>query len=392
MTTLVATDIATRAIHAGLDPDPATGALLTPIHQTTTYRQDAVGVDRGYTYSRAGNPTVAALEKRLGALEDAPPAVCFASGMAAETALCLALLESGDHIIVSDVVYGGTVRLLRQILGRFGIETSFVDASTPNNARSAIRAETRLVFIETPANPTLKLTDIAAVADVCREAGVPLAVDNTFLTAILQQPLELGADISLYSTTKFIEGHNATIGGAIVSRDEALLEKLRFVRKTIGAIQSPLDAWLTVRGIGTLPWRIRQHSEHALRVAQWLEARPRVTVVNYPGLPSFPQHDLALRQQDASGGVLSFEIEGGVEAGIRFMNAVRLCALAENLGAVETLITHPASMTHGDVPREQRAAAGITDGLIRLSVGLESPDDIIADLAQALEAAGEVGR
>ncbi|MCZ6834731.1 MAG: PLP-dependent aspartate aminotransferase family protein [Planctomycetota bacterium] len=386
MTTLVANDIATLAIHAGHEPDPFTGALLTPIYQTTTYRQEAVGVDRGYTYSRAGNPTVAALEKRLGALENAPPAVCFSTGMAATTALFFALLQSGDHVVVSDVVYGGTVRLLNQILSKYGVTADFVDGADPRNIQEAIRPNTKLVFIETPANPTLKLTDIEAVSVICREAGIPLVVDNTFLTAALQQPFELGAGISLYSTTKFIEGHNSTLGGAIVTRDESLLEQLRFVRKTLGAPQSPLEAWLTLRGLTTLPWRMKLHSEHALRIARWLETHPSVEAVHYPDLESFPQRELAQKQQQNGGGVLAFEVVGGIKSGVQVMNSLKLCSLAENLGAVETLVTHPVSMTHGDVPPEQRAETGITDGLIRLSVGLESPDDIIADLAQALNA------
>ena len=252
---------------------------------------------------------------------------------------------------------------------------------------AAITPRTRLVFVETPANPTLKLTDIAAVAEVVRRAGVPLAVDNTFLTPVLQRPLDLGADVSVYSTTKHIEGHNGTVGGALTSRDETLLERLRFIRKSIGSIQSPFESWLTLRGIKTLPLRMRQHSAHAQAVAEWLGGHPRVTRVLYPGLPSFPQHELAVRQHRRHGGILAFEVEGGLAAGTALMNAVRLCALAESLGAVETLITHPASMTHGDVPREQRERAGITDGLVRLSVGLEDPGDVIADLEQAIDAA-----
>ena len=377
----------TRAVHAGQGPDPGTGAILTPIFQSTTYVQQAVGVHKGHTYSRASNPTVSVLEACLGELEDAPPSVCFSTGMAAETALALALLRSGDHVVVSEVCYGGTVRLLREILSGFGVEASFVDAKSPAVVAAAITPRTRLVFVETPANPTLALTDIAAVAAVCRQAGVLLAVDNTFQTPVLQRPLDLGADISVYSTTKHIEGHNSTVGGALTSRDAALLERLRFVRKSVGSIQSPFESWLTLRGIKTLPLRLRQHSAHAQAVASWLEAHPRVTRVLYPGLPSFPQHELALRQQRGHGGILAFEIEGGLVAGTALMNAVRLCALAESLGAVETLVTHPASMTHGDVPREQRERAGVTDGLVRLSVGLEDPADIIADLGQAIEVA-----
>lgn len=386
MSTVPFPDLSTKAVRAGRSPDPSTGAILTPITQSTTYVQQAVGVHHGHTYSRASNPTVSALETCLGALEDAPPSVCFSSGLAAETALFLALLRAGDHVVVSDVVYGGTVRVLRELFAGLGVESTFVDAADPSDVRRAIRATTRLLFIESPGNPTLKLTDIAAIAAIAREADLPLAVDNTFLTPVLQRPLDLGATISLYSTTKYIEGHNATIGGAITTRDVPLLERLRFVRKSVGSIQSPFEAWLTLQGLKTLPLRIRRHSDSAQEIARWLSSHPAVTRVLYPGLRSHPQHDLARRQhaENRHSGIVSFEVRGGVEAGISVINAVRLCSLAENLGAAESLITHPASMTHADVPREQRESIGLTDGLIRLSVGLESPDDIIADLEQAL--------
>ena len=375
---------ATTAVRGGLTPDPATGAVLTPIYQSTTYHQQAVGVHKGFTYSRAANPTVSALEAALGALEDTPPAVCFATGMAAISSLFLAVLKAGDHVVVSDVVYGGTVRLFQQILTNFGVEASFVDTADPNAVARAIRPNTRLVFIETPANPTLKLTDIAAIVKVAHKAGVKVAVDNTFLTPVLQRPLDLGADITLLSTTKYIEGHNSTVGGSIATRDEALIERLRLVRKTLGCIQSPQESWLTLRGLKTLPLRLQQHSSNAQKVAEWLEQHPKVARVHFPGLASFPQLALAQTQQALPGGILAFELRGGAEAGIQLMNTVRLCILAENLGAVETLITHPASMTHGDVPREIRGRTGITDGLVRLSVGLENPGDIISDLESAL--------
>ena len=375
---------ATTAVRGGLVPDPATGAVLTPIYQSTTYHQEAVGVHKGFTYSRAANPTVSALETALGALEDTPPAVCFATGMAAISTLFLAVLKSGDHVVVSDVVYGGTVRLFQQVLANFGVEASFVDTSDPVAVAQAIQGNTKLVFIETPANPTLKLTDIAAVAKIAHAAGIKLAVDNTFLTPVLQRPLELGADITLLSTTKYIEGHNSTVGGSIATHDQALLERLRIVRKTLGCIQSPQEAWLTLRGLKTLPLRLRQHCANAQKVAEWLEQHPKVARVHYPGLASFPQIALAEKQQSLPGGMLAFELKGGADAGIQLMNTVRLCLLAENLGAVETLITHPVSMTHGDVPREIRERTGISDGLVRLSVGLENPADIIADLESAL--------
>jgi len=363
---------ATTAVHGGLTPDSATGAVLTPIYQSTTYHQQAVGVHKGFTYSRAANPTVSALEAALGALEDTPPAVCFATGMAAISSLFLAILQSGDHVVVSDVVYGGTVRLFQQILANFRVEASFVDTSDPNAVARAIRPNTQLVFIETPANPTLKLTDITAIVKVAHHAGIKVAVDNTFLTPVLQRPLDLGANITLLSTTKYIEGHNSTVGGSIATRDEVLLERLRLVRKTLGCIQSPQESWLTLRGLKTLPLRLQQHSTNAQKVAEWLEQHPKVARVHFPGLASFPQLALAQTQQALPGRMLAF------------------CLLAENLGAVETLITHPVSMTHADVPRETRERTGISDGLVRLSVGLENPADIISDLETAL-AAIEIG-
>jgi cystathionine beta-lyase/cystathionine gamma-synthase len=303
--------------------------------------------------------------------------------------LFLSLLKSGDHVVISEVVYGGTVRLCQQLLRGLGIEHTLVDASRAELVEQAITQRTRLIFIETPGNPTLKLCDIPAIAAVARRHGVRLAVDNTFLTPVLQPVFQLGADISVLSTTKYIEGHNATVGGSLATHDEQLLERFRLIRKTTGCIQSPQDAWLTQRGIKTLPVRLKLHSENAFIVAQWLESHPAVERVYYPGLASFPQKALAERQHVAHGGMLAFEITAGAEAAIELMNSVRLCSLAENLGAVETLITHPASMTHGDVPAETRKAIGISDGLIRLSVGLESPEDIIADLEQALAIATE---
>lgn len=376
----------TLALHAGASPDPATGALLTPIYQSTTYVLEAVGSDKGFTYSRTANPTVSALERRLAALEGAEHASCFGTGLGATTALALALLQAGDRAVLSDVVYGGTVRLFQKILAKFGVEAEFVDAADPAAWEEALRRPARLVFIETPANPTLKLTDLEVVAQLAHNAGAVVVVDNTLLTPVLQRPLDLGADIVLHSTTKFIEGHNATLGGALITRNAELHEKMIFLRNAIGAIQSPFNAWLTLQGVKTLPLRMERHSANALRVARFLESHPRVTKILYPGLESFPQYALARRQQGSGGALMAFEVEGGAEAGVRVMNGVRLCALAENLGAAETLVTHPASMTHAAVPLEQRLATGITDGLIRISVGLENPDDIIADLRRALEA------
>lgn len=375
--------IETRALHAGAFPDPTTGAILTPIYQTTTYRQEAVGVDKGYTYSRAGNPTVTALEKRLADLENAEFATCFSSGLSATTALFLALLKAGDRVVVSEVCYGGTVRLLRDVFESFGVNAEFIDTSDETTLRTALSTSAKLVFIETPANPTLRLTDIALSAELAHAAGALLVVDNTLLSPALQRPLDLGADVVLHSTTKFIEGHNSTIGGVLITNDAVLRDRFDLLRKSTGTIQSPFDAWLTLQGVKTLPLRVRQHSENALAVAQYLESHPRVSNTFYPGLESFAQFDLAKKQQSSGGALIAFEVEGGVAAGIELMNSVKLCALAENLGSAETLITHPASMTHGAVPPEQREAAGITDGLVRLSVGLENPADIIADLEQA---------
>ncbi|HMU32925.1 MAG TPA: PLP-dependent aspartate aminotransferase family protein [Pyrinomonadaceae bacterium] len=376
--------IETAALHSGTEPDPTTGAILTPIYQTTTYRQNAVGSDKGYTYSRAGNPTVKALEDRIATLEKAEYATCFSSGLAATNALFLTLLKAGDRVVVSDVCYGGTVRLLEQILTKFGVEADFVDTADEAKLTESLQKPAALVFIETPANPTLKLTDIALAARLAHEAGALLAVDNTLLSPALQRPIELGADIVLESTTKFFDGHNATIGGALATSNAELDEAFKFTRKTIGSIQAPFDAWLTLQGSKTLPLRVWQQSENALAVAAFLKDHPRVKNLNYPGLPDFPQYELARRQQTAGGALLSFELHGGIDSGIALMNNVKLCSLAENLGSAETLITHPASMTHGSVAPEAREKAGITDGLVRLSVGLENPEDIIADLDRAL--------
>lgn len=390
--------IETIAIRGGRRADPATGALLTPICQSTTYVHEGVGKHKGHTYSRASNPTVSALEAALGALEATPPAVCFSTGMAAITALFLSVLRAGDHVVLSEVLYGGTVRLAEEVLRPLGIEASFVDTRDPARVEAAIGERTRLVFVETPANPTLVLTDVAALAAITRARGVLLAVDNTFLTPVVLRPLDLGADIAVYSTTKYIEGHNATVGGSLASRDETLLARFRQIRKTVGSIQAPFEAWLTLQGLKTLPLRLRRHCESAQQVAAFLESHPVVERVAYPGLTSFPQHDLAVRQhagRDGAalhGGIIAFEVKGGAAASVAVMNSVRLCSLAENLGAVETLITHPVSMTHGAVPKAQREATGITDGLVRLSVGLEDSRDVIADLDRALRLSADAAR
>jgi cystathionine beta-lyase/cystathionine gamma-synthase len=377
-------EIDTLAVRGGVAPESHADSVVFPVFQTATFAQSEVAVTKGHSYSRASNPTVDALEHAIGALEGTPPAVCFRTGMAAETTLFLSVLKAGDHAIISDIVYGGTVRLFREVLNNVGVANSSVDTSKPELVEQAITPQTRIIFVETPGNPTMKLADIAAIAEIARRHQILLAVDNTFLTPVLQRPFELGADISVMSTTKYIEGHNSTVGGSLACNDEKLLERFRLIRKTIGAIQAPLDAWLTLRGLKTLPVRMKVHSENAAKIAQWLEEHPAVSRVYYPGLDSFPQKQLAERQQRAFGGMLSFELNAGPAEAMRVMNAMKLCIRAESLGGVETLVTHPATATHADIPPEIRQQWGITDGLIRLSVGLEAAADIIADLDQAL--------
>jgi cystathionine gamma-lyase len=377
----------TVAIHGGRSLDSHASSILFPLYQTGTFVHDAVGIDKGFSYSRVSNPTVDALEKAIGALEGTPPAVCFRTGMAAIATLFLSLLKSGDHAIISNVVYGGTIRLFREVLDNLGITASFVDSSDPGSVDAAITDATRIVFIETPGNPTLRLSDIEAVAQITKRHSILLVVDNTFLTPILQKPLELGADISVLSTTKYIDGHNATLGGSLATRDEKLLERFRLIRKTIGTTQAPFEAWLTLQGMKTLPARLKLHCEGALVIARWLEHHPAVERVFYPGLDSFPQKVLAEKQQRLPGGMLAFELKAGVEATIRALNSVKLCSRAESLGGLETLITHPSSTTHADLAPELRHSLGISDGLVRLSVGLEAPEDIIADLELAFASA-----
>ncbi|MGQ0848716.1 MAG: trans-sulfuration enzyme family protein [Actinomycetota bacterium] len=376
----------TRQIHAGVTPDPTTGAILTPIHQATTFAQASVEeyMARGYSYSRAGNPTVTALEDKMAALEGGAGATAYASGMAATVAVMMSFLNAGERAIVSDVVYGGTHRFATRVLARFGVEFDFVDTGRPESIEAAIRGNTRLLFTETPANPTLKLTDLRAASEIARGHGLIHAVDNTFLTPYYQRPLELGADLAVHSTTKYLDGHNATLGGAVVAADPGHHDQLKFMQKSAGSIMSPLVAWLTLQGVKTLSERMDRQSENALRVARYLEDHPKVSAVGYPGLESFPQHDLAKQQASGFGAMAWFEVEGGIEGGKRLMGSVELWTLAENLGAVESLITHPVTMTHGDMSPEERARVGITDGLVRLSVGLEDAEDLIEDLEQAL--------
>jgi cystathionine beta-lyase/cystathionine gamma-synthase len=378
----------TRAVRGWGRADGRAPSLLPPIVQSATFAQGSPGEAAGHTYSRASNPTVAALETALGAIEDAPPAVAFASGLAATHALALATLAGGDHAIVSRACYGGTVRLFRQVLAPLGISASFVDATDVRAIGSAITPRTRLILVETPANPTLDVVDVAAVGRLANAARIPLAVDNTFLTAFHQRPLDLGATVSLLSTTKWIDGHHATIGGALVAREPALLERLRFLRKSVGSIQAPFDAWLTLQGSKTLATRLERHAASALEIARWLDGRTGVARVLYPGLRTHPGHEIARRQhRNGHGGVISFELEGGRDAAIAFARRLELVTLAESLGGAESLLTHPVTMTHGDVPPAERRAIGITDGLLRLSVGLEGVDDLRRDLAQALDAA-----
>lgn len=377
----------TQQIHAGVEPDPVTGSILTPVYQTTTFVQDSVDeyLSKGYSYSRSGNPTVQALEQKLAVLENGAACTCYATGMAAIQAVIQAILSGGDHAIISDVAYGGTYRLCTTVYQRYGVEFSFVNTADPDEVRAAVRDNTRLILTETPANPTLKLTDIAAVSEIASEHGIPHAVDNTFLTPFYQRPLELGANVSIHSTTKYFDGHNATVGGATITDSEELDEKIRFVQNAGGVIMSPWVAWLTLQGIKTLSIRMERQSANAQAIAEFLEAHPKVTRAFYPGLASFPQHELAAKQASGFGAMLWFEVEGGVAAGKKLMDSVRLCTLAENLGSVETLITHPVTMTHADVEEAERHRVGITDGLVRLSVGLEDAADLIDDLGEALQ-------
>lgn len=376
----------TDQIHAGVEPDPVTGAILTPIHQSTTYVQESVDryLEKGYSYSRSANPTVRVLEHKLTRLERGADCCTFSTGMAAINAVMTALLNAGDHAVVSDVAYGGTYRLCTKVLARFGVEFTFADTANPRAVEQALKKNTRLILTETPANPTMKLTDIAAVSEIARDSGIPHAVDNTFLTPYYQRPLELGADLAVHSTTKYLDGHNATVGGAVVSANAELDDQIRFVQNATGTIMSPMVAWLTLQGCKTLSVRMDAQSANAMQVARMLESHPKVDRVCYPGLESFPQHELAKKQASGYGAMLWFEVKGGVKAGKRLMDGLKLWSLAENLGSVESLVTHPVTMTHADVEEAERRRVGITDGLVRLSTGLEDPEDLIADLEQAL--------
>ncbi len=377
----------TRQIHSGVTPDPMTGAILTPIYQTTTYVQPSVDeyLSKGFTYSRSGNPTVTALELKLTDLEGGVDCACFGTGMSAVLAVMLAFLEAGKHAVVSDVAYGGTYRLSTKILSRFGIDYTFADTSNADEVAAAVRDNTALILTETPANPTMKCSDIAAISEIAKKAGAVHAVDNTFLTPYYQLPFELGADVSIHSTTKYMDGHNATVGGAVISNSGEHAEAVRFVQNSTGTIMSPQVAWLTLQGCKTLSVRMDAQSASAMAIAEFLEAHPKVEQVMYPGLASFPQHELSSRQASGYGAMLWFEVKGGLAAGKKLMDNIELWSLAENLGSVESLITHPVTMTHADVEKAERDRVGIIDGLVRASVGLEDTDDLIGALATALE-------
>jgi cystathionine gamma-synthase/cystathionine gamma-lyase len=377
-------DFATRAIHAGQDADPATGATIVPIYATSTYTQTAVGEHKGFDYSRVANPTRNALETQLAALEEASHCVAFASGLGAESAIT-SLLSSGDHVIISDDTYGGTYRLFTRVLERFGITFTFVDMTDVAAARAAIRPNTKMFWIETPTNPMLRIIDIAAMVAL-KSPGQLVVVDNTFCTPYFQSPLALGADIVIHSATKYIGGHSDAMGGAAMTNDDAIAGDLRLLQKTLGATLSPFEAFLISRGAKTLAVRMREHERNAQAIAHFLTERDDVAEVFYPGLASHPQHELARTQMRGFGGIISLTLRGPESRALEVAKRTTLFALAESLGGVESLINHPARMTHGSIPKEERDRRGITDGLLRLSVGIEGVHDLIADLRQALDA------
>jgi cystathionine beta-lyase/cystathionine gamma-synthase len=376
--------LATLAIHAGLEPDAATGAVSPPIYQTSTYAQEEIGRHQGYEYGRTQNPTRERLERSIAALEGATHGLCYASGLSAIDAL-LRLFSAGDHVVSSNDLYGGTYRLFERVLSRYGLTFTYVDSSDEAAVARALRPETKLLYLETPTNPLMKITDLARMSELARARGIVTAVDNTFLSPILQRPLEFGIDVSLHSTTKYLNGHSDLIGGAIVTSRDDLAEKLRFLQNAVGAVPAPWDCWLALRGVRTLALRMERHDRNGRELAAWLFAQPKVRRVIYPGLPSHPQHALADRQMDGFGGMISIDLDG-LEAANRFLRTLRVFTLAESLGGVESLACHPASMTHASVPREMREAAGFTDGLVRLSVGCEDVRDLRDDLEGALAA------
>jgi cystathionine beta-lyase/cystathionine gamma-synthase len=373
----------TLCIHAGQIPDPSTGAIITPIYQTSTYVQDALGVHKGYEYARTQNPTRAALEGNLAAIEGGRAAFAFASGMAA-TGAVMTLLSAGDHVVVTDNVYGGTYRLFERVLRKYQLDFTYVDTSQLGAVEAALRPTTRLVFVETPTNPVLRITDLEGACMIAHGHGIPVVVDNTFASPCVQRPIDFGADLVVHSTTKFLNGHSDSVGGVVVAVRDDHIEWLQFVQNAEGAILGPMDAWLVLRGTKTLPIRMARHNTNAQALAEFLAAHPKVARVHYPGLPSHPQHALAARQMRGFGGLIAFEM-GSLERARTVLNNVRLMALAESLGGVETLISHPASMTHASVPAERRLEIGVTDDMVRLSVGIEDLDDLREDLEQALD-------
>jgi cystathionine gamma-lyase len=372
----------TRAVHAGQRPDPTTGAIMTPVYQTSTYVQPELGRHLGYEYARTQNPTREALEANVAALEGGRHGLAFASGLAAIDTVSK-LFRAGDHVVSGEGVYGGTHRLFSRVISRQGIEFTFVDSGDPDGIREAIRPETRWIHLETPTNPMMRLTDLAAAVEIARAAGALLSVDNTFASPYNQRPLELGADVVIHSTTKYLNGHSDMVGGLVVVSDDGLHDRLRFLQNAAGAVPGPWDCWLALRGTKTLHLRMRQHNENGQRIAEWLERHDRIDRVFYPGLASHPQHDLALRQMSGFTGMISIET-GSMERAKRLVEGVRIFALAESLGGVESLIGHPAMMTHASVPVDRRQAMGLSDGLVRLSCGVEDADDLIEDLEQAL--------
>jgi cystathionine beta-lyase/cystathionine gamma-synthase len=382
-------DFATRAIHAGQPPDGTSGAVITPIFQTSTYAQPSPGKHKGYEYGRTGNPTRKALEENIASLENGRFCYTFGSGMAA-TSTIAGLLEAGDHVIVTNNVYGGTYRFFEQVMRKFGLEFSYVDTSDLAATRAAFHTHTKLVFIETPTNPMLRVTDIRATSELCHNRDCLLCVDNTFLSPYFQRPLEFGADVVLHSTTKYLNGHSDVIGGALVVNNERLAERIAFLQNAVGAVPGPFDCWLILRSTKTLHLRMQRHNENAITIAKFLNEHPRVIRVNYPGLESHPHYELACRQQldpygkPGFGGMISFDM-GSWKSGKTLLEQVNLFLLAESLGGVESLISHPASMTHGSVPKDDREKLGITDGLVRISVGVEYVEDLVEDLDQALK-------
>src|SRR3954462_6100218 len=374
----------TICLHAGQEPDPTTGAIITPIYQTSTYVQEELGKHKGYEYARTQNPTRMALERNLAAIEGGKAGFAFASGMAAIGAIAT-MLKSGDHVVVSDNTYGGTFRLFDKVLTRYNLSFSYVDTSCLDQVERAITPATRMLFVETPTNPVLRLTHRPPAGDPAHRHDLRLVVDNPFASPYIQRPIEFGADLVTHSTTKYLNGHSDSVGGVVIAVRDDDIEWLKFVQNAEGAILSPFDSWLVLRGTKTLPLRMQQHNANGLALAELLAAHPKVQHVYYPGLPTHPQYDLAKRQMRGFGGMLAFEL-GSLEAARRLLNAVRLMALAESLGGVETLISHPATMTHASVPADRRQSIGVTDGLVRISAGIEDIEDLKEDLAQALDA------